>query len=268
MERLATALDWGFRAEVCYPRRPVSTTLAALGRGLFRWRSYTPLTVIAFAALWLALGPGAPMPGPRAALFAAGIGCALLGQAIRFYLMGTVRDGTSGQDYELCAVALNTHGPYRFTRNPLYLGNFLISLGVVLFVGDWVVLGAWLIFFFSQYTAIIRAEEEYLRGQFGALYDEYTARVPRFWPRLTPAAPPEGGARAAPFDLGRAVKKEHNPAFAWLSAALWLWALPDLARREGGALALDSRAVSPYLGAWLVMALGYTLIKLWKKGKL
>ncbi|MGH7320930.1 MAG: methyltransferase family protein [Candidatus Rokuibacteriota bacterium] len=234
----------------------MQSTLSAAGRVLFRWRSYTPLVVIALAVVWLALG-GMPMVGPKllAARFGAGFALAALGQALRFYVMGTVRDGTSGQDYELNASALNTHGPYRLTRNPLYLGNFLIMLGVVLFVGDLFLLGLWAAFFAAQYAAIIAAEEDYLRESFGAVYDAYAQSVPRFWPRLTPAAPPPGGAQATPFDWKRAVKKEHNSAFAWLSAAILAWAM-------------EARAVMPYAAVWAALAMAYVLVKLWKKGKL
>lgn len=77
-------------------------------------------------------------------------------------------------------------GPYSYTRNPLYLGSFLAALGTLILIKNW-----WLTLFFVAgfalfYGATIKSEENFLRGQFGAEFDEYTRNVPAFIPRLTP----------------------------------------------------------------------------------
>ncbi len=97
-----------------------------IGRALFRRRSFTPvpLLIVAVPLLWRSRGGGG------AAWTAAGVGLCAAGQALRAWVLGQVPDGTSGQNERLIATELNTSGPYARTRNPLYLGNLLITLGL------------------------------------------------------------------------------------------------------------------------------------------
>ncbi|MGA7194940.1 MAG: isoprenylcysteine carboxylmethyltransferase family protein [Anaerolineales bacterium] len=71
-------------------------------------------------------------------------------------------------------------GPYRFTRNPIYLGFFLIYLGFTLLAGTlWgLIASPFLIWTITQEA--IRAEEIYLTEKFGEQYKQYRARV-RQW---------------------------------------------------------------------------------------
>ena len=75
-------------------------------------------------------------------------------------------------------------GPYRFVRNPMYIGGALLLLGfglqlqspaVVLFVPAW-----WLLF----HLVVVLYEEARLRGKFGADYEAYCRRTPRWIPRV------------------------------------------------------------------------------------
>jgi protein-S-isoprenylcysteine O-methyltransferase Ste14 len=80
-------------------------------------------------------------------------------------------------------------GPYRYVRNPLYLGNVLLSLGVGLLGPPMVtvlVVGLNLAFAFR----LIAIEESFLRVSEGDAYAEYSKKVPRLLPRLTPASLP------------------------------------------------------------------------------
>src|SRR5262249_8576954 len=91
---------------------------------------------------------------------------------------------------------LTTTGPYAYTRNPLYLGSILIALGFVLAAHNiWIGL-ATIVMFMIIYLPVIRSEENYLRSTFAG-YDEYAARVPRFFPRLTPFRSAASGASAS-----------------------------------------------------------------------
>ena len=232
----------------------------ALGRLLFRFRSFTPVPVIAVLALVLWQTRGRPAPGGifiDAACDALGLVVALLGQALRFCTLGLVPEGTSGQGSELQATTLNTRGPYAYVRNPLYLGNFGIVLGLLLIAHQpW----AYLIglgFFFAEYFFIVGAEEQFLRERFSERYDEYCQRVPRWIPRLRPAY--QGQLRSR-FDLGRALKKEHNPFAAWASAAVLLLGWEMWAR--GG---LRSGVWSLAL-VELAIAAAFIGIKGWKRG--
>jgi protein-S-isoprenylcysteine O-methyltransferase Ste14 len=78
------------------------------------------------------------------------------------------------------ALAIVSTGPFRFTRNPLYLSLVLISLGVALFFNlAWVAILLVPIVFMVHY-GIIKREERYLESKFGQQYLEYKNRVRRW----------------------------------------------------------------------------------------
>src|SRR5438552_692002 len=178
--------------------------LQRVGRVLFRWRSFTPVLLVlaALPLIWRSRGRASPL------WLVAGLALCAAGQALRAWTLGQVPDGTSGQNEKLIAVSLNTGGPYDLTRNPLYLGNLAITLGLCLVAHSWLLLILAAALFALQYRAIIAAEEDFLREKFAADFDAYCSRVPRFWPRL-------GALRSVrPWDWRRALRKEHNPAAA------------------------------------------------------
>ena len=88
---------------------------------------------------------------------------------------------------------LTTTGPYRFTRNPLYLGSMVIGIGFGLASRSWWIALAIVLLFLAIYLPVIRSEEAYLRSQFPD-FEEFTRRVPRLFPRLWPAAAAGEGA--------------------------------------------------------------------------
>ena len=228
------------------------------GRLLFRWRSFTPvpLVLLALPLLWRSRGPASPW------WLWCGLALCVLGQALRAWVLGQVPDGTSGQNEKLIAVSLNSTGPYAWTRNPLYLGNFAITLGLCVVAHDALLLALVAALFGLQYRAIIAAEEEFLRGQFGPAYDAYCAKVPRFWPRPalhSGGAAAASGAAARPWDFRRALRKEHNPAAAWVALAIVLVAA-DRLRLSG----LGVRVLWPFALALLVTAFIWLGIKGWK----
>jgi protein-S-isoprenylcysteine O-methyltransferase Ste14 len=221
------------------------------GRLLFRWRSFTPLPLVLLAVplLWRSRGAASPL------WLAGGLLLCALGQALRAWVLGQVPDGTSGQNEKMIAVSLNTSGPYALTRNPLYLGNFAIAIGLCVVAHDPLLIALVAALFGVQYRAIIAAEEEFLRGQFGADYDAYSALVPRFWPRLA-------AIRAArPFDWRRALRKEHNPAAAWIALAIVLVAADRVGLQASG---FRLRAAWPYATSLAATAFAWLCVKGWK----
>ncbi|MDE3200823.1 MAG: isoprenylcysteine carboxylmethyltransferase family protein [Acidobacteriota bacterium] len=82
---------------------------------------------------------------------------------------------------------LTQTGPYAFTRNPLYLGSILIAMGFAVALMNWVVALALAFMFFVIYVPVIASEERFLRATFPG-FDEYCRRVPRLFPRFTPAS--------------------------------------------------------------------------------
>jgi protein-S-isoprenylcysteine O-methyltransferase Ste14 len=145
---------------------------------LFNYRGYTPIPLV-IAVLVLA--------DPSWVTFAAGVAIALVGEAIRFWgvsVAGSATRTTSGVGGD----TLITNGPFAFVRNPLYLGNFVITVGLSIMAWAWM---PWLfllvvVLFGVQYILIISLEEEHLRAKFGASYEHYFRHVPRFLPRTTP----------------------------------------------------------------------------------
>ncbi len=76
--------------------------------------------------------------------------------------------------------ALIAEGPYKFSRNPIYVGYILIALGIVVLVNDWVMLIAPLVFLSVVNWVVIPYEEEMLDAELGDAYRSYRARVRRW----------------------------------------------------------------------------------------
>ena len=188
---------------------------ARLGRLLFRYRSFTPVPLLAVAALlvWRSRGPAPrgsgslprPPPLPRRT------------GALRAWVLGFVQDGTIGPETEkLIAVALNTGGPYALTRNPLYLGNLGITLGLCAIAHDFGLILLVAALFAAPVPVHHRGGGGFpARPLWPCAYEDYCARVPRFWPRPAPT-----GSR--PWNWPRIVRKEHNPCAAWPALAVVL----------------------------------------------
>lgn len=87
--------------------------------------------------------------------------------------------------------ALITTGPYSLSRNPLYFFSLLGFAGIG-FASETLTLGFVLIAaMLVGYPAVIRQEEAVLRERFGAAFEDYCMRVPRFLPRLSGYVEPE-----------------------------------------------------------------------------
>jgi len=77
---------------------------------------------------------------------------------------------------------LTTCGPYAYTRNPLYLGNFLVGLGVMAMSGNPALIVYYLVSFYYLYAGAVREEEKDLRHKYGKEFDDYAVAVPPFIP--------------------------------------------------------------------------------------
>jgi protein-S-isoprenylcysteine O-methyltransferase Ste14 len=87
---------------------------------------------------------------------------------------------------------LTVSGPYSLTRNPLYLGSFIIGLGFSIAGGNFIIPALFLACFATIYAPVMQREMEYLKRKFPAEYERYQATVPLFFPRLTPVRMGQG----------------------------------------------------------------------------
>ena len=94
-------------------------------------------------------------------------------------------------DAALHGEQLVADGPYRYVRNPLYLGNLLLAVGIGMLASRsgflMISIGMWLF----VYRLILREETTLLHSQ-GERYRRYLATVPRLLPSLVPQVPPSG----------------------------------------------------------------------------
>lgn len=183
--------------------------MAEDGKTLFRWRSYIPLLFI--APLVLAFREAAHMEelmGDVAedvwVLFCFIVSLAGLG--LRAYTVGFVPAGTSGRNAkEQRAARLNTTGMYSIVRNPLYLANFIILLGVVLSLKVWWLAVIVTLAFFAYMERIIMAEESFLAEKFGQAYAAWCAKTPVIVPKFSLWQKPD-----MPFSMKTVLKREYQ----------------------------------------------------------
>jgi protein-S-isoprenylcysteine O-methyltransferase Ste14 len=90
------------------------------------------------------------------------------------------REGTEINPTSPANAKLVTGGPYRFTRNPMYLGLVVITLGIAVWVGAWPMFAAPLALFVTSNWVHIPFEEAKMRRQFAAGFDAYVRQVRRW----------------------------------------------------------------------------------------
>ena len=215
---------------------------------------------MALALATFVLLPPRPLAGDWAAdrwLDLAGLALCLLGQGLRAFVIGLAYIKRGGVNKQIYAARLVQEAMFATSRNPLYVGNIIVLAGLFLIHNNPI---AYLLgggFFLVSYHAIVAAEERYLRGQFGAEYDEYCRRVNRWLP--SPAA--IGAAIAGmTFNWRRVVVKEYGSFFSWVLTALAVLGYQAFWRDgwpgASGALVWTAAAiVAAAAGAGLVRAL-------------
>ncbi len=141
------------------------------------------------------------------------------GQLLRIVTIGYDYIRRGGVNRKIQADRLVTGGMFSHSRNPLYLGNLLMFIGLTMVINSPIIYLIGIPLAFFVYAAIIAAEEEFLRGKFGADYEDYCRRVNRLWPNLKGFSRSIAGME---FHWKRVIVKEYNTTFAWLLTALAL----------------------------------------------
>jgi protein-S-isoprenylcysteine O-methyltransferase Ste14 len=176
------------------------------GNWLFKRRSWLPVFIIAAGILMMYLG------NRQAILFDMRdelifLGVSLFGQLIRIVTVGFTPKNTSGRNTTNGQIAdeLNVTGIYSLVRHPLYLGNFFMWLGPVLFLRSTVVIIVFILIYWLYYERIMFAEEQFLRRKFGDIYDKWSETVSSIIPFSFKFIPPK-----LPFSVKNVLKREYN----------------------------------------------------------
>jgi protein-S-isoprenylcysteine O-methyltransferase Ste14 len=188
----------------------MATRLVEFGNVCFKRRG-----LLAPVALILLVLPSPRLSENPVAIGVAGLALAVIGQIIRIVTIGLAYIIRGGKDHRVYAEDLVTTGLYAHTRNPMYLGNLFLLLGLALASNSWVfaVIGTALAVLLHVF--IVAAEEDFLRNKFGEEFKVYCARVPRLFPRLSGIL---RTTRSMQFDWRRVLTKEYAAPVDWLSA--------------------------------------------------
>lgn len=164
------------------------------GRLLFKLRSLTPIPLI-LVLIYFA--------GPTFVSTLLGSLLLAFGEWLRLWAVGYAGGATRARSLG-AARDLVTSGPYAYVRNPIYLGNLLLSTGVCVIANVYWMILLLLVGYVVQYLPIVGSEEAYLRTTCGSAYHAYYDAVPRFLPRPRRYANPS----THEFSLSRAFRSE------------------------------------------------------------
>lgn len=153
-------------------------TFVDIGAKLFELRDYTPIPLVVLLLF-------AAEPSARTATL--GTLIVVAGELLRIYAVAFIGSVSRTRNTSSAGSNLITRGPFSWVRNPLYVGNFGITLGIAVFGGvTWLVLLTVLLFAF-QYYCIVKFEEKLLVQKFGQEYEEYMQQVPAWVPSRVPS---------------------------------------------------------------------------------
>ncbi|MFP4082586.1 MAG: methyltransferase family protein [Candidatus Aminicenantes bacterium] len=137
---------------------------------IYRWRVRAGLMGTVLAII---------LAQPTLPSFLAGLGISSSGLLLRAWASGYLKKEKE----------LTVSGPYRFTRNPLYLGNLIIGIGMAAASCSWWVGGIFTAYFLLFYPLILKKEKEKMKSLFPKEYETYKNKVPFFFPHLRPPLP-------------------------------------------------------------------------------
>jgi protein-S-isoprenylcysteine O-methyltransferase Ste14 len=176
------------------------------GNWLFRRRSWLPVfMIVAGVVIMYISNRQAIIFDMRDELIFLGV--SFLGELIRIVTVGYAPRNTSGRNTVAGQVAdeLNTTGIYSLIRHPLYLGNFFMWLGPVLFLRSVTFTIVFMLLYWLYYERIMFAEEQFLRRKFGEKYDKWSMKVAPFIPYSFNYVPSQ-----LSFSLRNVLKREYN----------------------------------------------------------
>lgn len=136
------------------------------------------------------------------------------GQLIRGFTIGLAYIIRGGRDGKVYAEDLVTTGIFSHCRNPLYLGNILMLLGVGILANSLIFVLVVMPVFIFIYQAIVLAEEEFLKNKFGNSFTNYCKQVNRWGPSLHGLS---NTFQSMKFKWKKWFIKEYNTQYIWLT---------------------------------------------------
>lgn len=189
------------------------------GNILFKKRGIIPVYILIIAAPILFFGnyffyesidPEVGEGMIKPIVFVISLLISIIGLVIRCYAIGTTPHGTSGRNTDKqVAKQLNSKGIYSIVRHPLYLGNYLMWAGFLVFTFDILLFLIVSLLFWLYYERIMFAEERFLEKQFGETYLDWSRKVPAFVPAFRQFEKSE-----IPFSLKTVLRREYTGLFA------------------------------------------------------
>ena len=143
-----------------------------------------------------------------------GLCVTISGQVIRAATIGLAYIIRGGRDKKIYADKLVTEGIFNHCRNPLYVGNILMLLGVGILANSLFYVLVIIPVFLFIYQAIVLAEENFLRHKFGDQFNRYCNRVNRWLVNFTGL---QKTFTSMHFNSKRWVLKEYNTLFVWIT---------------------------------------------------
>ncbi len=181
------------------------------GNILFRYRGQLPSVLFLIAIPSIYFTDYSMIPENLTFLLTiAAIFISFLGFFIRSYTIGTTPKGTSGRNRnEQVAESLNITGVYSIIRHPLYLGNYLIWIGIVVFTFNVYFFVIISLLFWLYYERIMFAEERFLEKKFGDEYINWSKKVPAFIPAFSKFRKSD-----IPFSFKTVIRREYSGVLA------------------------------------------------------
>jgi protein-S-isoprenylcysteine O-methyltransferase Ste14 len=180
------------------------------------------------------------------------------GQLIRGITIGLAYIIRGGKNKQVYAEDLVTEGMFNHCRNPLYLGNILMLVGVGILSNSLIYVAILIPLFLFIYQAIVLAEENFLRNKFGEAYNRYCSNVNRWIPDLSGIGQTFSSME---FKWKRWILKEYNTQYVWLTGIVLvlLFTYPQL---TGNNIEWRNRLLIILLA---ILILWYVLIRFLKK---
>lgn len=184
----------------------------------------------------------------------------IIGQIVRGATIGLTYVPREGNNKNVHASELITQGLFRHCRNPLYVGNIMMLLGLGVLANSYYYLTIFIPGFLFIYQSIVLAEENFLGNKFGKEYQSYCARVNRWFFNASDLG---STFRMMRFDSKRWMFTEYNIVFIWISGVtiMLLMKHPHLTSNDE---ILRNSLLGGMMAFWTA---GYLFIRYLKKSK-